>query len=301
MVNRDEERVVYTNHSGDEQRRNPQHERQSEELDLNATANEAVGSGNTNTDSGGVQNRQPPPHNPNSGNRPSAFDRIGPGGPTSRPFGGIGSDKSHITQELRHRMQSMELEVRKLRKENAELRTTMRNLQSQGETTDPIPRRGGDAIIADQMITSPPRKKIVIGVEGPIGSTKGLKAGRSNLQDISLTDMKYDGSIDPHIHLNHFEHRMICDGAVDEVKCRAFPTNLIGLASQWFTSLPVGSISSYSEIRELFLNEFTTSIDNTKIPSTSWPLFKSLMKLVDDQAGLDSKGNASRRQRIHSS
>ncbi|MED6167108.1 hypothetical protein PIB30_115924, partial [Stylosanthes scabra] len=78
--------------------------------------------------------------------------------------------------------------------------------------------------------------------------------------------MKYDGSSDPHIHLNDFEHRMICDGAVDVVKYRAFPTTLTGLASQWFTSLSAGSISSYSEIRELFLNEFTTSIDNTKHP-----------------------------------
>ncbi|MED6160381.1 hypothetical protein PIB30_051006 [Stylosanthes scabra] len=67
--------------------------------------------------------------------------------------------------------------------------------------------------------------------------------------------MKYDGSSDPHIHLNDFEHRMICDGAVDAIKCRAFPT-----------TLTAGSISSYSEIRELFLNEFTTSIDNTKHP-----------------------------------
>ncbi|MED6224649.1 hypothetical protein PIB30_086184 [Stylosanthes scabra] len=58
---------------------------------------------------------------------------------------------------------------------------------------------------------------------------------------------------------------MIC-GATDEVKCRAFPTTLTGLASQSFTSLPAGSISSYSEIRELFLNEFTTSIDNIKHP-----------------------------------
>ncbi|MED6171793.1 hypothetical protein PIB30_044147 [Stylosanthes scabra] len=59
---------------------------------------------------------------------------------------------------------------------------------------------------------------------------------------------------------------MICDGAVDEVKCRAFLTTLTSLASQWFTSLSASSISSYSEIRELFLNEFTRSIDNTKHP-----------------------------------
>ncbi|MED6174967.1 hypothetical protein PIB30_074018, partial [Stylosanthes scabra] len=65
-----------------------------------------------NPTSGGGQNRQPPPHNPNFGSCPSAFDRIGPSSPTPRPFGGIGSDESQITQELRHRMQSMELEVR---------------------------------------------------------------------------------------------------------------------------------------------------------------------------------------------
>ncbi|MED6145857.1 hypothetical protein PIB30_029088 [Stylosanthes scabra] len=82
------------------------------ELDLNATANEATGNGNANTDSGG--------------------------GPTPRPFGGIGSNESQIAQDLRHRMQSMELEVRELRKENAELRATTRNLQSRGRTP---PRR----------------------------------------------------------------------------------------------------------------------------------------------------------------
>ncbi|MED6188666.1 hypothetical protein PIB30_088013 [Stylosanthes scabra] len=57
-------------------------------------ANEATGSGNANTDSGGIQNEQPPPRNPIQGNRQSAFDRIGPGGPTQRPFGGTGSDES---------------------------------------------------------------------------------------------------------------------------------------------------------------------------------------------------------------
>ncbi|MED6197563.1 hypothetical protein PIB30_057606 [Stylosanthes scabra] len=76
--------------------RDQQHELQQQGLDLNATANKATGSGNANTDSGGVQNGQPPPHNPNHGNRQSAFDRIGPSGPTRRPFGGIGSDESHI-------------------------------------------------------------------------------------------------------------------------------------------------------------------------------------------------------------
>ncbi|MED6170512.1 hypothetical protein PIB30_031749 [Stylosanthes scabra] len=158
MVNRDKEGVVYTDHSSYEQRRNPQHERQSEKLDLNATANEAVGSGNTHMDSGGVQNGQPPPHNPNSGNRTSAFDRIGPSGPTLRPFGGIKSDESHITQELRHRMQSMELEVWELRKENAELRTTTRNLQSRVSLSPRRNNRSRSPPRRNHRSRSPPRR-----------------------------------------------------------------------------------------------------------------------------------------------
>ncbi|MED6152313.1 hypothetical protein PIB30_090735 [Stylosanthes scabra] len=98
MANQDEEGVVYTDHSGDDQRRDQQRELQQQGLDLNATANEATGSGNANMNLGGIQNGQPPPHNPNHGNRQSAFDRIGPSGPTPRPFGGIGSDESQITR-----------------------------------------------------------------------------------------------------------------------------------------------------------------------------------------------------------
>ncbi|MED6162803.1 hypothetical protein PIB30_073991 [Stylosanthes scabra] len=264
----DEEGLVYIDHSGDEQRRNPQHERQQEELDLNATANEAVGSS----------------------------------GPISRPFGGIGLDESHITQELRHCMQSMELEVRELRNENAKLRTTTRNLQLRGRT--PLRHR------SRSQSRSPPRRnhrphtlsrrrrhhnssddsesssegdrdgsrrtyklykrtkgrEVTPPIDGHTSFSSRILKVQPPRHFIKPTNMKYDRSIDPHIHLNDFEHRMIYDSAVDKVKCWAFPITLTGLASQWFTSLPAGLISSYSEIRELFLNEFTTSIDNTKHP-----------------------------------
>ncbi|MED6106578.1 hypothetical protein PIB30_005862 [Stylosanthes scabra] len=65
MSNQDEEGVVYTDHSSDEQRRNQHIERQPEDLDLNASANDETGIGDDNIDSGGVQNRQPQPHTPN--------------------------------------------------------------------------------------------------------------------------------------------------------------------------------------------------------------------------------------------
>ncbi|MED6204195.1 hypothetical protein PIB30_006951 [Stylosanthes scabra] len=41
-----------------------------------------------------------------------------------------------------------------------------------------------------------------------------------------------------------FEHRMVCEREIDEVKCRAFPVTLTGLASKWFTLL-IGSISTF--------------------------------------------------------
>ncbi|MED6127048.1 hypothetical protein PIB30_084362 [Stylosanthes scabra] len=78
--------------------------------------------------------------------------------------------------------------------------------------------------------------------------------------------MKYDGSTDPHEALRDFEHRMVCDGAIDEVKCRAFLVTLMRLASKWFTSPPARSILTFSEVNESFLTELTTSIDNTKHP-----------------------------------
>ncbi|MED6196996.1 hypothetical protein PIB30_052641 [Stylosanthes scabra] len=163
MANQDVEGVVYIDHSGDDQCR----DQQQQTLDLNTTTNEATGSGNANTDSGGMQNGQPPPRNPIQGNRQSAFDRIGPGGPTQRPFGGTRLDESQIAQELRHRMQAMELKVRELRKENAELRSSTRNPQPRGQTP---PRRL-------QTIVTPPREGTATDVGGSASDTRGLEIG----------------------------------------------------------------------------------------------------------------------------
>ncbi|MED6185450.1 hypothetical protein PIB30_057208 [Stylosanthes scabra] len=51
MVNKDEEGVAYTDHSGDEQRRDQRPEHQQEELDLNATANDGTEVDDANMDS----------------------------------------------------------------------------------------------------------------------------------------------------------------------------------------------------------------------------------------------------------
>ncbi|MED6145337.1 hypothetical protein PIB30_024238 [Stylosanthes scabra] len=102
------------------------------DLDLNATANGSTESTGQNAETGGTQNCQPKSGRDNSGGRwsTSAFDMLGPGSPGPNPFGGIGSDDTQIIQELRHRMQAMEVEVKGLRKENVELKSATKDLKS---------------------------------------------------------------------------------------------------------------------------------------------------------------------------
>ncbi|MED6145735.1 hypothetical protein PIB30_028096 [Stylosanthes scabra] len=121
MANQDEEGVAYTDHSGDEQRQYQQPEQQQEALDLNATVNDATGTNGTNVNLEDLQNRRPPTPVAERSRNQSAFHRLGPGDPTPKPFGGIGTDESCITQELRHRIVSMEHVVQELQRENAKL------------------------------------------------------------------------------------------------------------------------------------------------------------------------------------
>ncbi|MED6126007.1 hypothetical protein PIB30_074206 [Stylosanthes scabra] len=66
------------------------------DLDLNATANASQESTGWNTEAAGTQNGQPNPNGNNLEGRrsTSAFDRLGPGQPGPRPFGGIGTDNT---------------------------------------------------------------------------------------------------------------------------------------------------------------------------------------------------------------
>ncbi|MED6219555.1 hypothetical protein PIB30_036805 [Stylosanthes scabra] len=226
MTNQDEEGVVYIDHSSDDQRRDQQ---QQQTLDLNATANEATRSGNANTDSGGIQNRQPR----------SAFDRIGPGGPTQRPFGGTGLDESQIAQELRHRMQVMELEEPATARTNSaptEFPVQVSLPTYEGSTTpNPLRRRRHHSSSDDSEFSSGRdrhgrrrdywqyKRTRDRTATPPVDSYTPFSSRILKVKPpkhfVKPTDMKYDGSTDLHIHLNDFEHRMIYDGAVDEVKC----------------------------------------------------------------------------------
>ncbi|MED6187279.1 hypothetical protein PIB30_074916, partial [Stylosanthes scabra] len=132
MVNQDEEGVPYDDPSGDEQRQNPQPNPQQADLDLNSTANGSQESAERNAETDGAQNGQLNSSGDRSGGRQStsAFDRLGLGNSKPRPFGRIGSDPNQIMQDLRHRMQAMELEVKELWKENTEPKNVAQDLKT---------------------------------------------------------------------------------------------------------------------------------------------------------------------------
>ncbi|RYQ97464.1 hypothetical protein Ahy_B08g093506 [Arachis hypogaea] len=78
------------------------------------------------------------------------------------------------------------------------------------------------------------------------------------------TDMKYDGTKDPQEHLMAFEARMNLEGALDAVRCRAFPVTLAGPAIKCFNALPNGSITDFHDISQKFMAQFTTRITKAK-------------------------------------
>ena len=43
---------------------------------------------------------------------------------------------------------------------------------------------------------------------------------------------------------------------LDEIMCRAFPTTLKGPAQVWFSKIPLNTVSSFEELRKLFVNNF---------------------------------------------
>jgi len=68
-------------------------------------------------------------------------------------------------------------------------------------------------------------------------------------------DPKWGDTADNHIHSFFLVVRML--GVVDEdVVCCLFPFTLIGMASTWYFSLRIGSITSWGAFQQAFLNKF---------------------------------------------
>ena len=49
---------------------------------------------------------------------------------------------------------------------------------------------------------------------------------------------------------------MRLQGVLDEIMCRAFPTNLRGSARVWFNQLETGSINTFAQLSQAFIDNF---------------------------------------------
>ncbi|RDX75707.1 hypothetical protein CR513_44383, partial [Mucuna pruriens] len=69
----------------------------------------------------------------------------------------------------------------------------------------------------------------------------------------------FDGTQDPHAHLQAFQTQMYISGGDDKLSCKLFPGTLRGVALQWIMNLPPRSIYAFSDLAGLFLSQFAAN------------------------------------------
>ncbi|RDX70459.1 hypothetical protein CR513_50293, partial [Mucuna pruriens] len=58
----------------------------------------------------------------------------------------------------------------------------------------------------------------------------------------------FDGSQDPHAHLQAFQTQIYISGGNDRLSCKLFPGTLRGVAMQWMATLPPRSIQTFKDL-----------------------------------------------------
>ncbi|RDX77060.1 hypothetical protein CR513_42877, partial [Mucuna pruriens] len=69
----------------------------------------------------------------------------------------------------------------------------------------------------------------------------------------------FDGSQDPHAHLQAFQTQIYISGGNDRLSCKLFPGTLRGVAMQWMSTLPPRSIQTFRDLAGFFLSQFAAN------------------------------------------
>ncbi|RDY12155.1 hypothetical protein CR513_03082, partial [Mucuna pruriens] len=69
----------------------------------------------------------------------------------------------------------------------------------------------------------------------------------------------FDGSQDPHAHLQAFQAQMYISGGNDRLSCKLFPRTLKGVAIQWMTTLPPRTIQTFKDLADVFISQFAAN------------------------------------------
>jgi len=62
----------------------------------------------------------------------------------------------------------------------------------------------------------------------------------------------FTGVEDPEAHLTAFHTQMMLVGGSDPVRCKLFMSTLVGVAMDWFISLPDGHVTSFAQLSQMF-------------------------------------------------
>ncbi|CAL9024360.1 unnamed protein product [Prunus brigantina] len=66
---------------------------------------------------------------------------------------------------------------------------------------------------------------------------------------------------DPVTHIHTFQSALGCKGLTDEGQCQLFPSTLAGAALNWFYRLEPGTVDSFDQLKQIFLNHFMIQTD----------------------------------------
>ncbi|RDX58414.1 hypothetical protein CR513_62271, partial [Mucuna pruriens] len=69
----------------------------------------------------------------------------------------------------------------------------------------------------------------------------------------------FDGSQDPHAHLQAFQTQMYISGGSDKFSCKLFLGTLRGVAMQWMAMLPPRSVQTFQDLASSFLSQFAAN------------------------------------------
>ncbi|RDX93645.1 hypothetical protein CR513_24064, partial [Mucuna pruriens] len=79
----------------------------------------------------------------------------------------------------------------------------------------------------------------------------------SNFREVVIES--FNGTQDPHTHLQPFQTQMYINGGNDRLSCKLFPRTLRGVAMNWLTTLPPRSIRSFNDITTSFASQFAAN------------------------------------------
>ncbi|CAL2244502.1 unnamed protein product [Prunus armeniaca] len=86
--------------------------------------------------------------------------------------------------------------------------------------------------------------------------TERIKKSRPDREVQPLRIPFYTCLEDPLTHLHSFQSAVGCKGLSDEGQCLLFPSSLTEAALNWFYRLEPGTVDSFDELKQIFLNHF---------------------------------------------